>query len=292
VPSVPSLALGSGEVTLMSMTMAYSGFADGGIVNAPIFIRRVEDQNGKVLFEAKPAPQQVMSPVTAFLMTSMLADVVNAGTASRARQEGFTLPAAGKTGTTNDYVDAWFVGFTPKLAAGVWIGYDQPRTIISGGYAGELAVPLWAKFMKVATAHDKPEVFKAPEGIVSASVCRVSGMLAAAGCERAIVIDDEGHSSVRSTVYTEYFAKGTVPNQICRVHNAVPEGQLAAAVLGGHETPAPLPSAPPPAATVAAAPEPPPAVAPSEPPKKRGFWGRIFGKRDKDPKDEKQDQRR
>ena len=82
----------------------------------------------------------------------MLEDVVNYGTAYRARQEGFTLPAAGKTGTTNDYVDAWFVGYTPNLATGVWIGFDKPRTIISNGFAGELAVPMWARFMKVATA--------------------------------------------------------------------------------------------------------------------------------------------
>ena len=84
-------------------------------------------------------------------MASMLADVINAGTAYRARQTGFTLPAAGKTGTTNDYVDAWFVGFTPKLVTGVWVGFDQPKTIIRNGYAGEIAVPLWAGFMKVAT---------------------------------------------------------------------------------------------------------------------------------------------
>ena len=101
-------------------------------------------------------PLQVLAPQTAFLMTSMLSDVVNYGTAYRARQEGFTLPAAGKTGTTNDYVDAWFVGYTPNLATGVWIGFDKPRTIIANGFAGELAVPLWARFMKIATVKHKP----------------------------------------------------------------------------------------------------------------------------------------
>ena len=84
-------------------------------------------------------------------MASMLADVINAGTAYRARQIGFMLPAAGKTGTTNDYHDAWFVGFTPQLVTGVWIGFDQPKTIIRNGYAGEVAVPFWAGFMKAAT---------------------------------------------------------------------------------------------------------------------------------------------
>ena len=148
VPSVPSLALGSGEVTLMAMTSAYAAFADP--VN---FERRRSFAGSRTRMErwcSRPGrhPKQVLSPQTAFLLTSMLTDVVNAGTAYKARQEGFTLPAAGKTGTTNDYVDAWFVGYTPHLATGVWVGFDKPRTIISNGFAGELAVPLWARFMK------------------------------------------------------------------------------------------------------------------------------------------------
>src|SRR5437016_14569892 len=88
-------------------------------------------------------------------MSSMLADVVDAGTAVRARAMGFTLPAAGKTGTTNDFVDAWFIGFTPKLVAGVWVGYDEPRTIMANGFASGIAVPLWTRFMKVATKKDR-----------------------------------------------------------------------------------------------------------------------------------------
>ena len=166
VPSVPSLALGSGEVTLMAMTSAYASFADQGLLRPATFIRRVEDAEGKVLFVAKHEAEQVISPRTAFLMTSMLADVVNFGTAYKARQEGFTYPAAGKTGTTNDYVDAWFVGFTPHLVTGVWVGFDKPRTIISNGFAGELAVPMWARFMKQATVNDKPDAFKSPGGLM------------------------------------------------------------------------------------------------------------------------------
>ena len=104
-------------------------------------------------------------------MTSMLADVINYGTAYKARSEGFTLPAAGKTGTTNDFVDAWFVGFTPKLVSGVWIGFDQPRTIIANGFAGDLAVPLWAHFMKAATAKDKPDWYRPPPGVVTSTIC-------------------------------------------------------------------------------------------------------------------------
>ena len=95
-------------------------------------------------------------------MSTMLADVINGGTAASARSLGFTLPAGGKTGTTNDYNDAWFVGFTPNLVAGVWVGFDQPQTILPGGFAAEVAVPLWARFMKTATKGDKPQWLPMP----------------------------------------------------------------------------------------------------------------------------------
>jgi penicillin-binding protein 1A len=127
VPSVPSLALGSGEVTVASMTAAYAAFANHGIVPKPVFIRRVEDRDGVLLYQSHEAGTRAISDVTAFLMSNMLADVINAGTGARARSIGFKLPAAGKTGTTNEYRDAWFVGFTPTLVTGVWVGFDQPR---------------------------------------------------------------------------------------------------------------------------------------------------------------------
>ncbi len=151
VPSVPSLALGSGEVTLQSMTAAYAAFANQGQVPKPITIRRVEDRDGRVLFAAEESSTSAITPTTAFLMTTMLADVINAGTGARARSVGFKLPAAGKTGTTNDFKDAWFIGFTPSLIAGVWVGFDQPHTILRNGFAGDIAVPMWASFMKTAT---------------------------------------------------------------------------------------------------------------------------------------------
>jgi penicillin-binding protein 1A len=216
VPSVPSLALGSGEVTLLAMTSAYSTFADQGRLHQPTLIRRVEDAEGNMLFEARPLSQQVLSPQTAYLMTSMLSDVVSYGTAYKARQEGFTLPAAGKTGTTNDYVDAWFVGYTPHLTTGVWIGFDKPQTIISNGFAGELAVPLWARFMKGATASHKPDTFKAPEGISAVNVCRASGQLPGPFCDRVI---------------TEYFVRGAAPTRVCEQHSFyTPTRELAAAI--------------------------------------------------------------
>ncbi len=282
VPSVPSLALGSGEVTLQSLTAAYAAFANHGIVPRPVLIRRVEDRDGRVLFAAEESGTRAISDVSAYLMSSMLSDVINAGTAARARSLGFTLPAAGKTGTTNDYHDAWFVGFTPSLVAGVWVGFDQPQTILPGGFAADVAVPLWASFMKTATKGNKASWLKAPAGVVSANVCRVSGKLASEGCEHADVIDANGRLTQRSMVYTEHFARGTVPTSTCEVHASRGIfGSIAAAFTGGDDKPPAtriedtgLPAvAAATAGTSAAEPEP-----PEEPKKKkRGFWSRVFG---------------
>ena len=128
VPSVPSLALGSGEVTLQSMTAAYAAFANHGLVpTADADPPRRRSRRPRAVSVAAKTSTRAISETTAFLMSTMLADVINAGTGDRARALGFTLPAAGKTGTTNDFNDAWFVGFTPKLVAGVWVGFDQPQ---------------------------------------------------------------------------------------------------------------------------------------------------------------------
>jgi penicillin-binding protein 1A len=286
VPQVPSLALGSGEVTLLSMTMAYAAFADTGLLHKPILIRRVVDAQGATLFESTPSSERAVSETTAFLMSHMLADVVNAGTAYRARSDGFTLPAAGKTGTTNDYVDAWFIGFTPKLVAGVWIGFDKPRTILRNGYAGDLAVPLWARFMKTATTNDKSSWFKVPSGVVALDVCRMSGKLPAGGCDDVAISNDDGTTVNRSVIQTEYFVKGTEPTESCDLHPGHSLLQAIAGVFRGTQNVTPVTAEAaglPPATARAEAPPAEPSVTPaaSELPqptekKKRGFWGRIF----------------
>ena len=166
LPAVPSVALGAGEVTLSSITAAYGAFANKGAVVAPTVIRKVTDRDGNVLFQGRELPQQAIRPVTAYLMADMLRGVIDAGTGYGARQMGFTLPAGGKTGTTNDYKDAWFIGFTPSLVTGVWVGYDQPRTIRREGYAAELAVPMWTRFMKAATRDAEPTWIERPRGAV------------------------------------------------------------------------------------------------------------------------------
>jgi penicillin-binding protein 1A len=301
-PSVPSLALGAGDVTLLSLTAAYGAFADTGIVHAPVFIRRVEDSDGKVLYVDPAKSQRAISESTAFLMSSMLADVINAGTAYRARQSGFTLPAAGKTGTTNDYVDAWFVGFTPHVVTGVWLGFDQPKTIVSNGYAGDLAVPIWATFMKAATKGDKPDWFDRPSNVVGVNVCRMSGKLPNTGCGNVLVTNRDGNLETRSMIYTDYFVKGTQPTTVCPLHDQNLINALAGA--SGVQVGAPV------SAEQAALPPPPPTSTSGsaatesaqsatsgggtvEQPqkKKRGFWSRLFGgggdDKDKKKKEEK-----
>ena len=285
VPAVPSLALGSGEVTLQQMTAAYAAFANHGYVPTATLIRRVEDLDGRVLYQSTASSVRAISDSTAYLMSTMLADVINAGTGARARSLGFTLPAAGKTGTTNDYNDAWFIGYTPKLVAGVWVGFDQPRTIMPGGFAAEVAVPAWAKFMKVATRHDKPQWLTAPENITSAKVCRLSGMLATDGCQDVEVVSRTGQIERRSMIYTEYFAKGTEPSAFCDQHPTRGIMTKLAGIFGSEDGPTPpriedTGIAPPkPTATSGMLPQ---IENPPQPPKKkRGFWSRVFG-RDQD----------
>jgi len=167
LPVVPSVALGSGEVTLTQITAAYGAFANNGAIYQPVLIRKIVDHDGLVLYEHQSQAQQAIRPVTAYIMADMLRGVIDSGTAYGVHQMGFSLPAGGKTGTTNDYHDAWFIGFTPNLVAGVWTGYDQPQTIRRNGYAAELAVPMWTRFMKAATKGQKPVWITRPRGSVS-----------------------------------------------------------------------------------------------------------------------------
>lgn len=299
-PSVPSLALGASDVTLSALTAAYGAFANGGMVRRPVLVRRVEDSDGNVLFNEPGKADRAVSESTAFLMASMLADVINAGTAYRARQSGFLLPAAGKTGTTNDYHDAWFVGFTPKLVTGVWIGFDQPKTIIRNGYAGEIAVPLWASFMKAATKDDKAEWLTRPASVTTANVCRISGKLPNDGCDSVEVVNRDGAIETRSMIYTEYFVKGTQPIDVCPLHERRSFLDAIAGVFGRETGPPPMPvdatGLPVPAAPASttgtpAQPAPPPATTtvpgePAPPARKRGFWSRVFGGGNKDQSDE------
>ena len=224
---------------------------------------------------------------------------------------GFNLPAAGKTGTTNDYVDAWFVGFTTKIVTGVWIGFDQPKKIIDNGYAGELAVPIWAGFMKNATRGAKPEWLERPANVVGVNVCRVSGKLPSQGCESVLVANKStGQLEKKSMVYTDFFVKGSQPSDTCQLHQSPSFLDRLAGIFGkdsgvpvsADASGVPLPGA----VSTSGAPTPAPSVENKEDAKKdegkdekvedgkkkRGFWGRLFGRGDDDKKKKEEEDRK
>jgi 1A family penicillin-binding protein len=187
MPAVPSLALGTGEVSLYELTSAYSVFANRGVWRMPTTIRRVLDRYGREIYRAPDTERPVISEATAYLMTSMMADVMDRGTATSARMSGFTRLAAGKTGTSNEYTDAWFVGYTPQLATGVWFGYDSPRMIMDRGFAGVVAVPAWARFMTAAMRGEKESWFEMPGSLVKVKLCKISGLLATERCDQPVL---------------------------------------------------------------------------------------------------------
>ena len=220
VPSVPSLALGSGEVTLQSMTAAYAAFANHGLVPAAVDdSTRRGSADGNVLYEAKESSSARLSDTTAFLMSSMLADVVNAGTALPAR--GVLASRFQPLARRHDRTISTMHGSSAtrqSIVTGVWVGFDQPRTILPNGFAADIAVPIWAKFMKAATNGDKPEWFTPPAGITTATVCRLSGKLATEGARASTSSTITASLERRSMVYTEYFDRGTEPTTYCELH--------------------------------------------------------------------------
>jgi len=198
LPEVPSLALGTAEVSLIDLTAAYSVFVNGGLRAAPGFIERVEDGEGLVLFQHDGFRTAVVSTTTAFLVASMLADVMNRGTGATARAHGFRLPAGGKTGTSQDAGDVWFIGFTPSLLAGVWFGYDRAAPIARHGSASTVAVPAWAAFMSDATRGAKPAWLEPPSNLRQVQMCRVSGLQSTDACRQATLDYDNPSPSMPS----------------------------------------------------------------------------------------------
>jgi penicillin-binding protein 1A len=180
--AIPSLAVGACEVTPMEMACAYQIFANRGIAVKPWFIEKIVDKSGRVLEQHTPEAHEVLSPQTAFLMASLLKTVVCCGTASEVPAMGFTRPAGGKTGTTNDYSDAWFVGFTPQVVCCVWTGVDERRSLGPGVTGAMAAVPVWVPTM-IALHRHLPEMdFDMPEGIKMEKLCDESHLIATNAC--------------------------------------------------------------------------------------------------------------
>ena len=191
-----SLALGSSDVTLQEMTSAFGTLASGGIQTEPYFITKIVDKDGKVLEENIPVEKEVLSQQTSFVMTNLLKGVVERGSGYRARELG--RPCAGKTGTSNDSVDVWFIGYTPQLVAGVWVGYDDRTTLGKKTTGGGLACPIWTSFMKEALKGYPVLDFKQPKGIEWALIDPQTGLLALSKTPNA---------------YLEAFLEGTTPQE-------------------------------------------------------------------------------
>jgi len=206
---VPSLAIGSSEVTVWDMVPAFSIFPNGGVRKKPFFINKIVDRNGNLVMEKSRIDQEeALSPQTAYIMTNMLQTVVDHGTGYGARARGFTRPAGGKTGTSNNNTDNWFIGFTPQITCGVWIGFDDKTKIgIGKGEVGATtALPVWTEFVKVATANMPVRDFPVPPGIYTATICLESGKLAVEGC---------------SKVVTDIFTDATLPKEECDLNHKV-----------------------------------------------------------------------
>ena len=206
IRAVDAIALGTSEVYLLDIVNAYSAFSNKGVLNQPFGITRVEDRYGNTIKEYSPIREEVLREESAYIITSMLQTVMDAGTGGSARWlHNFYHPAGGKTGTTQNWTDAWFVGFSKQLAAGVWVGVDDPRVSLGVKQEGSrVALPAWATFM--AAAHDtldyKRVIFEKPDGVINVEICTTT----------------KNKPTNLCTIETEIFIRGTEPSQMCKVH--------------------------------------------------------------------------
>lgn len=200
---LPSLAIGTEEVKLLEITAAFGAFANGGIKHQPIWIRQILDSNGNILEDNNPYEEEVLSAATAYVMTNMLQSVMDepGGTGHGARLNHFTRPAGGKTGTTDEYTDAWFIGFTPQMVAGVWVGFAEGKIPIGQDQTGaRAALPIWTEFMIGAHQGLPVENFNIPPGVAFKTICAQTKLLANETCPQTA---------------REVFIEGTEPIEKC-----------------------------------------------------------------------------
>src|SRR5213075_2467013 len=177
-PHGPAIYIGSFETNLKDLTAAYSAFPNAGVRKQAYIIERIDNQQHHPIFRAAHISVPALDPSAAWITSQLMEDVLTRGTAAAARSLGFKLPAAGKTGTTNDYKDAWFVGYTSTMTCGVWVGFDQPVTIIPHGYGAALALPVWVQVMNKAATIYPPQDLQPTMPIEHALVCSQSNHLA------------------------------------------------------------------------------------------------------------------
>lgn len=202
-PDVPSLALGSGLVSPIDLTAAYAVFPNMGYRVRPRGIVSVENASGSTVHRVHIEREKILSDQVAFQMITMLEDVVSRGTGAAARALGVRGPVGGKTGTTSENRDAWFVGFNASVVVGVWVGYDQPQKIFDGASGARVALPIWADFMRRTARRLPAAAFEPPDDLRREQICLLSYRRALDGCP----------------AYTEYFKDGdSVPTQLCPLH--------------------------------------------------------------------------
>ena len=217
-PDVPSLALGTGSVSPFDLALAYAVFPNGGSRVTARSLTRVVDADGGVVSSHEVGAIRVLSPESAFQMVSMLQDVIARGTGSGVRQWGVRGDVGGKTGTTDDFRDAWFVGFSSEIVAAVWVGFDQPASLGREAFGSRLALPIWADFMRrSARALPPSQPFAVPGTLEAVQLCRVSYLRPVEGCP----------------TYTEYFKKGDdAPTKLCPIHQGSVKQRVERAVGG------------------------------------------------------------
>ena len=217
LPDVPSLSLGTGLVTPLELTAAYAAFPNGGYAVRPRSIIRVVNADGLAAAQHDVQRERVISEQSAFQMVSMLSDVMDRGTGTSARAAGVRFPVGGKTGTTNDFKDAWFVGFSSSIVVGVWVGHDQPKTIAREAYGSRFALPIWADFMRRTAGRRPPHDFEVPAGLQEEQLCGVSYLRPVEGCP----------------VYTEYLKEGDdAPGRLCPLHEGSIKQKIRRSVEG------------------------------------------------------------
>ncbi len=273
IQATPAVALGAYEMTPLEVAAGYTAFATNGVRAEPMFLRRVVSADGDTLEQTTSKTRAVLDPRVAFLVTSLMQDVINRGTGASVRTLGFTAPAAGKTGTSRD---GWFAGFTSNLLCVVWVGFDDNRDLGLSGTAS--AAPVWAEFMKRAVlvpGYRNPPTFVSPTGVTQVTIDPQTGQLATPSCP---------------TTRAEVFVSGTEPTQYCQLHGGptlsqIPPASWLARLFGKSEPPAPnqVPKPPSSAANSASPTEAPAAdSATATPPadeknKKKNFLQRVFG---------------
>ena len=210
VPDIPAIYLGAFETTLKHLTAAYTMFPNNGVRRQPYIIESIQDRYGKTIYKATRAELRCINPDVNYVMNELLRDVIRKGTATAATSFGLTVPAAGKTGTTDDYKDAWFIGYTTRLTCGVWVGMDRPERIADRGYGSKLALPIWVDFIQNASAWKYiAQNFTVPGNLQTVELCRTSGALATPECKFA------------KTTYRAQLPQNMIPRNQCPDHTGL-----------------------------------------------------------------------